>query len=110
MKIVQIEKEKWENGLSGLSGVYRLFGPVKETEFHNFKELAEGQAPDLKCLNTRLSPKSIIYPQSEALFEYSLDESREDHHIMKEVDTDYSRRAVFGIMSCGCPSVYAGRS
>ena len=100
MKIVKIEKEKWEDGLAGLSSAYRLFGPVKEAEFHNFKELGKGQAPDLDCLNTRLSPKSIIYPQSETLFEYSLDESREDHHIMKEVDTDYSPRAVLGIRPC----------
>jgi len=100
MKIVQIDKEKWEDGLAGLSEAYRLFGPVKEAEFHNFAELAKGQAPDLSCLNTRLSPKSIIYPQSEALLEYSLDESREDHHIMREVKTDYSPRAIIGIRPC----------
>jgi ferredoxin len=100
MKIVQIEKDNLENGLAGLSDNYRLFGPVKEAEFHNFKELAKGDTPDLNCLNTRLSPKSIIYPQSQALLEYSLDESREDHHIMKEVDTDYSPRAVIGIRPC----------
>jgi ferredoxin len=100
MKIVQIHKERWENGLAGLSDNYRLYGPVKEAEFHNFKDLAKGDTPDLSCLNTRLSPKSIIYPQSQALLEYSLDESREDHHIMKEVDTDYSPKAVIGIRPC----------
>ena len=100
MKIVQIEKTKWEDGLAGLSEAYRMFGPIKEAEFHNFAELTKGQTPDFSCLNTRLSPKSIIYPQSEALLEYSLDESREDHHIMKEVNTDYSSRAVIGIRPC----------
>jgi ferredoxin len=100
MKIVKIEKEKWEDGLAGLSSAYRLFGPVKESEFHNFAELPPGQAPEFSCLNTRLSPKSIIYPQSEALLEYSLDKSREDHHIMKEVDADYSPRAILGIRPC----------
>jgi ferredoxin len=34
------------------------------------------------------------------MFEYSLDESVEDHHIMKEVDKDYSPRAVIGIRPC----------
>ena len=100
MKIVNIEKEKWEDGLAALSDAYQLFGPVKEAEFHNFKELDKGQVPDLNCLNTRLSPKSIIYPQSQALFKYSLDESREDHHIMQEVNTEYSPRAVIGIRPC----------
>ena len=100
MKIVQIDKNNWEAGLENLTNSYRLFAPVKEAEFHNFKELAKGELPDLNCLNTRLSPKSIIYPQSEAMFEYTLDESHEDHHIMKEVDKDYSPRAVIGIRPC----------
>jgi len=100
MKIFSISKDNWSHGLASLTESYRLFGPVKEAEFHNFAELAQGQAPDLTCLNTRLSPKSIIYPQSEALLEYSLDESRADHHIMQEVKTDYSPRAIFGIRPC----------
>ena len=100
MKIFSISKDNWTQGLASLTESYRLFGPIKDNDFHNFKELTKGQAPDLDCLNTRLSPKSIIYPQSQALLEYSLDESREDHHIMKEVETDYSPRAVIGIRPC----------
>jgi ferredoxin len=100
MKTFSISKDKWSQGLESLTESYQLFGPVKEAEFHNFKELDKGQAPDLSCLNTRLSPKSIIYPQSQALFKYSLDESREDHHIMQEVDTEYSPKAVIGIRPC----------
>jgi len=100
MKIFSISKDNWSHGLGLLAESYRLFGPVKDAEFHNFKELTKGQAPDLSCLNTRLSPKSIIYPQSEALLEYSLDPSREGHHIMKEVDKGYSPRAVIGIRPC----------
>jgi len=100
MKIIKIDKKNWASGLEDLAGSYRLFGPVKEEEFHNFKELDQGVLPDLTCLNTRLSPKSLIYPQSEVMFEYSLDESQEDHHIMKEVDKDYSPRAIIGIRPC----------
>jgi ferredoxin len=100
MKIYAISKDSWSDGLKRLKEYYRLFAPVKEAEFHNFRELAKGQLLDLNCLNTRLSPKSIIYPQSETMFEYSLDESHEDHHIMKEVDKDYSPKAVIGIRPC----------
>jgi hypothetical protein len=60
MKIVQIDKKNWADGLAKLSEAYRLFGPVKEDDFHNFQQLDQGQLPDLNCLNTRLSPKSII--------------------------------------------------
>ena len=80
MKIFLISKDDWSDGLKRLEASYRLFAPVKEAEFHNFKVLAKGELPDLSCLNTRLSPKSIIYPQSETMFDYSLDESHEDHH------------------------------
>jgi sulfhydrogenase subunit beta (sulfur reductase) len=100
MKIVQIDKKNWEAGLKKAAGTYRLYGPVKEGDFHNFKQLHQGQLPDLSCLNTRLSPKSIIYPQTEVMFEYSLDENQEDHHILKEANKDYSPQAVIGIRPC----------
>jgi ferredoxin len=100
MKIVQIDKKNWADGLAKLSEAYRLFGPVKEDDFHNFQQLDQGQLPDLNCLNTRLSPKSIIYPQTEVMFEYSLDENQEDHHILKEANKDYSPQAVIGIRPC----------
>jgi sulfhydrogenase subunit beta (sulfur reductase) len=51
-------------------------------------------------VNTRLSPKALLFPQSEEMLEYSLDESRDDHHIMKEVARDDSPRAVVGIRPC----------
>jgi ferredoxin len=100
MKIIKIEKKDWASGLEKASESFKLIGPVKEEEFHNFKELGKGELPDLSCLNTRLSPKSLIYPQSDTMFEYSLDESREDHHIMKEIDKDYPAQAVIGIRPC----------
>lgn len=100
MKFIKIEKEKWAVGLEKLSDAYRLFGPVKESDFHNFKRIEKGELPDLKCLNTRLSPKTLVYPQAQAMFEYSLDESREDHHIMKEIEKDITPQAVIGIRPC----------
>jgi ferredoxin len=100
MKFIKIEKENWAAGLEKASESFSLLGPVKEEEFHNFKALGKGELPDLSCLNTRLSPKSLIYPQSETMFEYTLDESREDHHIMKEIEKDYAPQAVIGIRPC----------
>ncbi len=48
-------------------------------------------------LNTRLSPKSIVFPDSEVMLEYSLDESSEECNLMKVPEKDYSPRAVIGI-------------
>ncbi len=100
MKFIKIDKESWAKGLERLDDSFRLFGPVKQDKFHNFKELDKGELPDLSLLNTRLSPKSVVYPQSEVMFEYTLDENKEDHHILKEIDKDYSPRAVIGIRPC----------
>ena len=100
MKIIKIDKSQWAAGLDQAAKAYRLFGPVKEKDFHSFKPLANGLQPDLTCLNTRLSPKAIVYPQSEVMFDYSLDERRDDHHQMKEAAKDYSPKAVIGIRPC----------
>jgi len=54
----------------------------------------------MNLLNTRLSPKSIVYPQSEIMFKYTLDENQKDHNILKEIDKDYSPRGVIGIRPC----------
>jgi sulfhydrogenase subunit beta (sulfur reductase) len=100
MNIITINKQDWARGLERLHDSYRLFGPVKQDELHNFRELVKGELPDLKLLNTRLSAKFTVYPQSEKLFEFTLDETREDHHILKEIQKDYSPRAVIGIRPC----------
>jgi len=100
MKVTKIEKQNWPAGLGKLSASYRLFGPVKNDQFHIFKQLREGELPDFNFLNTRLAPKAIIYPQSEVMFNFTLDEKQADHHILKEIDKDYSPRAVIGIRPC----------
>ena len=97
IKFLKINKTDWVTGIEALKETYRVFGPVKDQDFHIFKTLEKGQQPDLSCLNTRLSPKSLVNPQSEVMFEYSLDENRADHHILKEITTDKTPRAIFGI-------------
>ncbi len=42
----------------------------------------------------------IIFPQSERMFEYTLDESQEDAHVLKEAPKDFSPQAVVGIRPC----------
>ena len=105
MKIVQIDKKNWSAGLVKLRDAYRLIGPVRDGEFHSFKALETGMEPDFDFGNTRLSVKEIIYPQSEDMFEFSLDEKHEDHHQMKEVAKDYSPRAVLGLRPCDAKAI-----
>ena len=100
MKVIKIDREEWSGGLERLDDSYRLFGPAVQDNFHNFRELAKGDLPDLNFLNTRLSPRSIVYPQSEVMFEYTLDENQDDHNILKEIDKDYSLRAAISESPC----------
>jgi ferredoxin len=93
-------KEEWLEALNGLQDSYRVFVPVRDGDFHNFRDLNQAKKPDFDYQNTRLSPKSIFYPQSERMFEYSLDESQPDAHILKEAPKDYSPQAVVGIRPC----------
>ncbi|MFZ1985250.1 MAG: 4Fe-4S dicluster domain-containing protein [Desulfatitalea sp.] len=100
MKVIKIEKSQWSQGLDQLRSAFRLFGPVGEKGFYNIQELARGQEPDLTFLNTRLSPKNLVFPQSEAMLNYSLDPNDPERNILKEAPKDYAPRAVVGIRPC----------
>jgi ferredoxin len=104
MQIIQIDIKDWERGLENARKSFRVTGPVKHKEYNDFKALDDGQLPDLNFQNTCLSPKSIIYPQSEVMFEYSLDEKDPDHDVMKEIRKDYPPQAVIGIRPCDAKS------
>jgi len=93
-------KEEWLGAMEGLKEFYKIFGPVKDGDFHTFMPLNGEKKPDFDYGNSRLSPKSIIYPESERMFEYSLDETEDDAHIVKESPKDYSPCAVVGIRPC----------
>ena len=93
-------KKEWGAALAAAADSYGIYVPVKEGDFHNFELLKKETKPDFDFQNTRLSPKALIQPQSERMFVYSLDDSEEGAHILKEDPKDYSPRAVVGIRPC----------
>ena len=100
MKVIKIDKTNWAKGIKNLRNSYNLTGPVQGGKFYNFKNLDNGEVPDLNYSNTRLSAKSIVFPQSEVMLTYTIDASKDDHHLMKEIDTDHSPRALIGLRPC----------
>ena len=100
MKVVKIDKSEWNQSLDKLRSAFRLIGPVEEKGYHNFKELEADEAPELSIQNTRLSAKSLIFPQSETMMAYTLDPNDADQGICKEVPKDYSPSAIIGIRPC----------
>ena len=105
MKVINIDQKKWTKGIETLGGTYKLIGPVAEKDFHTFKTLGQGQLPDLSFTNTRLSPKDVVFPQSEDMFVYTLDPTEEDCNILKEAPKDYSPRVILGIRPCDARAV-----
>jgi len=100
MKVISIDKTEWANGIEKTKSTYRLFGPVKENTWHSFMPLDPGEQPDMAYGNSRLSPKFLVHPQTEPMFEYNLDEKQADHHVLKEIPKDASPKAIIGIRPC----------
>lgn len=98
MKILAIDKTDWSTGLERSRRYYTLIGPGKKgNNVSEFRELAPGEEPDLACADTTLSPKSLVFPRSEVMFEFSLDAASPEHHVMRAPRKKYSARAVIGI-------------
>ncbi len=99
MEIIKINKKDWNGGLAKSRKAYRLYGPIRVADkyFSEFGALAEDEVPDMSATDTRLSPKSIAFPPSEVMLEYTLDENSEDCNIMKVPEKEYPHRAIIGI-------------
>ncbi|MBN2033483.1 MAG: 4Fe-4S dicluster domain-containing protein [Deltaproteobacteria bacterium] len=92
--------KEWTEALKKLRSFYRVFAPFKEGDFHSFREFDGSGSPDFNFGNTRLSAKALIYPQSERMFDYTLDEKNPDVNLYKEAVKDLSPQAIVGIRPC----------
>jgi len=98
MRILQIQKTDWSAGLEKSRQDYTLIGPVKEgNNVSKFRELAVGEEPDFSISTTTMSPKSVVFPQSEVMFTFTTDSASPDCNIMKVPESSYSPRAIIGI-------------
>ncbi len=100
MQAKRIEKSTWTDGLRKLSANYRVFVPTVEGAYHKFAELTDDVTPDYDFQNTRLSPKNIIFPQSERMFEYTTNPSDPEANILKETAKDFGPQLVAGLRPC----------
>ncbi len=105
MEIIKIDKASWAGGIDKAREDYNLFGPVKDKSHHIFKLLGTDVYPDMDYTLSTLSPKSILFPQTQKILETSLDESVTDHHILTPPEQDLSPRAVIGIHPCDAKAV-----
>ncbi len=95
-----IKKAELSNFLDSLKKNYEVFVPVKEKGFYEFRPFADQHGLDQDFTNTRLSPKSFLFPQSERMLEFDLDEQKDDAYIPKEVPKEYPPAVIVGIRPC----------
>ncbi len=104
MKVIKISQQSWNQGIEKLQDQYRLFTPIKKGDSTEIRELPKGDVAEINLKPTRFSPKSVIFPQTQLMFNYSLDEKEEDHHVLKDVDIDSTPRAIIGLHPCDAAS------
>jgi sulfhydrogenase subunit beta (sulfur reductase) len=92
--------------LKALRETSHVFVPVRqEGGVSRFRLFTEEDTLVLSFTNTGLPPKSLLFPQSERMFEFTLDETREDAHLMRESPTPYPPTVVFGIRPCDARAI-----
>jgi sulfhydrogenase subunit beta (sulfur reductase) len=79
---------------------YRVVGPVKQGQYHQFAEVKRVAEIDWSYGNTRLSPKELFEPHSERMFGYSLAKDDPQAGVLEEAPKDFSPRLVVGIRPC----------
>ncbi len=97
MKFITIDKNNWTQGIDKSRDTYQLFGPVTDENGCQIKKLGADIQPEMEYHESIMSAKSILFPQTEKILHASLNESIEDHHIMKRAENSYTPRAVLGI-------------
>ncbi|MBF0204022.1 MAG: 4Fe-4S ferredoxin, partial [Desulfamplus sp.] len=75
MKVIKIDKKDWTSGIDKSREKYLLFGPVKDKDKYIFGKLSEKEFPVMEGADTVLSPKSLLFPQTEKMLHASLDTS-----------------------------------
>lgn len=93
-------KKDWVETLKAARDSFGIFVPVREGDFHNFQTLEDGTMPNFDFFNTRLSPKSLVYPQSERILECLNNPEDPEKDIFKETPKDYTPQAIVGIRPC----------
>lgn len=99
-----IKKAELTELLSRLMDHYRLWAPVRHQDMTSFQEISATDQMDLNYVNTTFSPKSLMLPQSESMFQFTLMKTSERARILQEFEKDFSPRVIFAIRPCDAKS------
>jgi len=80
---------------------FTVYGPIEKKGNIVFEKIDKSDNLKLNYLNSKIPPKSVIFPQTETLFEY---EKKDDEIIFKESNNVGKKRIIFGIRPCDAHS------
>lgn len=100
MENLILHKEKLPELISKLSSEHILYGPTEEDGFSLFKQIKNHNELNLDYLLTRVSPKSIIFKQTETLFTFKPGRKGS----VKSSNIEEEKSVVFAIRPCDARS------
>jgi ferredoxin len=92
-----LKKDQIEKFYEELVEEYNFFAPVNEKGNIVFDKIEKPEDIVLDYLNSKIPPKSVLFPKMEVLFEYTLDEK--DVQITDRQDLE-QKNLIFGIRPC----------
>lgn len=87
--------------LDSLKSSYQVYAPVKQDNYVMFKTITSGSDAVLDYSNSKIPPKGILFPQSEELFSYKVNE--QGAQLDPKIDTQ--KKVIFGIRPCDAKSI-----
>lgn len=100
MEKLILQKEKLPELISKLSSKHILYGPTEEDGLLQFKQIKNHNELNLDYLLTRISPKSIIFKQTETLFTFKPGRKGS----VKSSNIEAEKSVVFAIRPCDARS------
>ncbi len=84
-----------------LSKGFDFYAPVKEDGNVSFEKIDEFNKIDLDYSNSKVPPKSVLFPKIETLFEYSIDGKKIE---IQNDEKTLPKNIIFGLRSCDAHS------
>ncbi|PNX49710.1 MAG: (4Fe-4S)-binding protein [Thermoplasmata archaeon M9B1D] len=100
METLTLEKNKLPQLIKKIQSRYTVLAPTKCDNITLFKPINDYKEINLDFLNSKVSPKSILFCQTETLFKFKQGISAE----VKSVDFPNSKNVIFGIRPCDAKS------
>jgi ferredoxin len=99
-----VNKTDLDEILTRLMQHYRIFAPVRQENLTSFQQIYAANQIDINFVNSDLPPKSLMLPQSESMFTFTLAKDSDQTGILQEVEKDLFPRVIFSIRPCDAKS------